>query len=833
MTMKSRVVFVALLLAMPFAVQAQTARDCEHCHSNPTLQSVKYGAVELLNVTAEDLVGTPHEGMQCIDCHEDLKGKSFPHAKRLVLPDCGTCHDDIQQRFVEGFFTPLRQKGFTSIPHCSDCHGKHKVKAKGNPRQACGLCHQDKLEEFMGSAHWDPATADDPTVTCVSCHDPHYKMERSTMPVADWRARTTEKCRACHAENVATYDESRHFAQVKAGNPNAPVCYDCHSKHRILSPRDPKSQVSVAKLDQLCMKCHQGYDASIHRPERNDDPRLETCVVCHTGHTTNPGNTQVFNEDLVKTCLRCHGDHLLTAERDAHGGIHRKELESIQTGQGAHCGKCHEYHFKTPNRTHERSLKNACGDCHPRQQLEYRKSVHFVAREKGHLEAPDCVTCHEERHIEKADVHFTGQNIVKLCSSCHGNTEITMKFQLNPGVVKGYNTSYHGQMYALGFQGEKFATCVSCHDNHSILPSDDPASTVSRQHILETCGKCHQNVNENFVGYLSHYSPMAKEQNPVLAAIHVFMVWLLGVTLFVFGGHTLLWLIRLLIQRKRLGSLKKVSPPGKPNRVLRFQKPERLMHLGMVLCFLTLAATGLPLKYSQSSVATWFVQYVLGFGTAALLHRVAAFTLFGIFFLHVARLFWRVVVRKEKGVFASSKSLVPNLQDARDFVEHLKYFFGRRPEAPPFGRWTYWEKFDYFAVFWGVLVIGASGLTLMFPEFFTRLLPGWLINAAHIIHSEEALLATAFIFTVHFFNTHLRPGVFPMDEVIFTGRMTEEHFVHERARERAELTDAEWQAVQVPPLAKSTRRLYYWAGFFFLGVGSLLLILILVGTFGE
>jgi cytochrome b subunit of formate dehydrogenase len=225
------------------------------------------------------------------------------------------------------------------------------------------------------------------------------------------------------------------------------------------------------------------------------------------------------------------------------------------------------------------------------------------------------------------------------------------------------------------------------------------------------------------------------------------------------------------------------------------------------------------------------VQYVLGFGAAALLHRVAAFVLFSVFALHVARLFWRVVVRKEKGVFASSTSLVPNWQDARDFVEHMKYFLGRRPDAPPFGRWTYWEKFDYFAVFWGVLVIGASGLTLMFPEFFTRVLPGWLINAAHIIHSEEALLATAFIFTVHFFNTHLRPGVFPMDEVIFTGRMTEEHFVHERARERAELSDAEWQAAQVPPLEKSTRRLYYVAGFFFLGVGSLLLILILVGTF--
>jgi predicted CXXCH cytochrome family protein len=826
-----RFVVVGAALLVPTLLLAQTAAECERCHADPALKTVRYGAEVPLTVTHADLEGSPHEGMECIECHEDLKGKGFPHAKRLVLPDCGGCHDDIQQRFVEGFFNPLRAKGFTSIPHCSDCHGKHKVRAKGNPKQFCGLCHQDVMDDFTGSAHWDEASADDPAVTCVSCHDPHYKMERSTMPAAEWRVRTTEKCRACHAENVATYDASRHFAQVKAGNPNAPVCYDCHSRHKILSPRDPKSKVSVAKLDQLCMKCHQGYDASIHRPEHGDDPRLETCVVCHTGHSTTPGQSAVLKEEVARTCLRCHREGLPIAESDAHGALHRKELESVDAGQGAHCGKCHDYHFRAPGKELKTSLRDTCADCHPRQQLAYRKSHHYIARQKGHLEAPDCAGCHLDRHISKVGEYFTGQNIVKLCGSCHGDRDMMLKFQLNDGVVKGYNTSYHGQMYALGFQGEKFATCVSCHDNHSILPADDPESTVSRQNILNTCGKCHKDVNENFVGYLSHYSPMAKKSNPILGLIHMFMVWLLGGTLFVFGGHTLLWLMRLLIQRRRVGSLKAVSPPGKPTRVLRFQKPERVMHLVMVLSFLTLASTGLPLKYSQTTMATWFVQYVFGFGTAALLHRIAGFTLFTVFFLHVARVVYRLAIKKEKGLFSPAKSLVPNGQDAKDFVEHMKYFVGLRPHAPAFGRWTYWEKFDYFAVFWGVLVIGASGLTLMFPGFFTRLLPGWLINAAHIIHSEEALLATAFIFTVHFFNTHLRPGVFPMDEVIFTGRMTEEHFLHERARERAQLTDDEWKALQVPPLPKRKRRLYYVAGFFFLGVGFVLLTLIVVGTF--
>ena len=96
----------------------------------------------------------------------------------------------------------------------------------------------------------------------------------------------------------------------------------------------------------------------------------------------------------------------------------------------------------------------------------------------------------------------------------------------------------------------------------------------------------------------------------------------------------------------------------------------------------------------------------------------------------------------------------------------MKWFVGKGPR-PNYGRWTYWEKFDYLAVFWGVAIIGFSGLVLWFPVFFTKFFPGWVINVSQIIHSDEALLAVGFIFTVHFFNTHFRPEAFPMDTVIF------------------------------------------------------------------
>jgi hypothetical protein len=107
---------------------------------------------------------------------------------------------------------------------------------------------------------------------------------------------------------------------------------------------------------------------------------------------------------------------------------------------------------------------------------------------------------------------------------------------------------------------------------------------------------------------------------------------------------------------------------------------------------------------------------------------------------------------------------------------------------PRFDHFTYWEKFDYWAVFWGMGIIGGSGLVLWFPELFAYVLPGWMFNIATVVHGEEALLAVGFIFTIHFFNGHLRPDKFPMDSVIFTGRVTVKEMEEERPDELERLT---------------------------------------------
>src|ERR1051326_1551149 len=167
-----------------------------------------------------------------------------------------------------------------------------------------------------------------------------------------------------------------------------------------------------------------------------------------------------------------------------------------------------------------------------------------------------------------------------------------------------------------------------------------------------------------------------------------------------------------------------------------------------------------------------------------------------------------------------------SLTDLREMLGSLRWFLGRGPR-PEYGRWTYWEKFDYFAVFWGVAVIGLSGLLLWFPTFFTNFMPGWFLNLATIIHSDEALLAVGFIFTVHFFNTHFRPEKFPMDTVIFTGGIPLEEFKQDRPREYAAMIASGRLEEHLMP-APDPRDVRRWRAFGWvalsLGIGLVVLI---------
>jgi cytochrome b subunit of formate dehydrogenase len=215
---------------------------------------------------------------------------------------------------------------------------------------------------------------------------------------------------------------------------------------------------------------------------------------------------------------------------------------------------------------------------------------------------------------------------------------------------------------------------------------------------------------------------------------------------------------------------------------VRFTLAQRYLHGVLFTTFLGLAATGLPIRFSESAWARMMAKTVGGFGAILFFHKLCALVLTIAFLIHVKDVITRALARHEKGIFWGPTSMVANWKDVKDLIAHMRWFVGLGPR-PRFERYAYWEKFDYWAVFWGMVVIGLSGYAMWFAPFFAKFLPGWALNAALIIHSEEGLLAILFIFMIHFVNTHLRPDSFPMDMVIFTGVESEEEFKKKRPDE--------------------------------------------------
>jgi cytochrome b subunit of formate dehydrogenase len=249
--------------------------------------------------------------------------------------------------------------------------------------------------------------------------------------------------------------------------------------------------------------------------------------------------------------------------------------------------------------------------------------------------------------------------------------------------------------------------------------------------------------------------------------------------------------------------------PAPGAHLRRFDRPTRVLHIVVMVAFLGLSATGLPLLFSDASWSRVITALFGGFHGAGVVHRFFGAILLGAVAWHVSNIFWRAFARGERGLFWGPTSMVPQPRDVIQLFQQIRWFLGAGPR-PHFEHFTYWEKFDYWAVLWGTLLMGAAGLILWFPQAASRVLSGWMFNVALFVHGAEATLAIGFIFVIHFFNGHLRPGKFPMDLVIFTGSVTDAELRGERGGEYARLaeTGVLAQYVVAPPsvaLSKGAR----------------------------
>ncbi|MBI4300027.1 MAG: cytochrome b/b6 domain-containing protein [Chloroflexi bacterium] len=204
----------------------------------------------------------------------------------------------------------------------------------------------------------------------------------------------------------------------------------------------------------------------------------------------------------------------------------------------------------------------------------------------------------------------------------------------------------------------------------------------------------------------------------------------------------------------------------------RFGIQQRIQHFLMMTSFLLLVFTGLPQKFNDASLSQWWMGVLGGVDNARMVHRFAAWTMIIDCLYHISYIaFSTVALRRKFPIWA-----IPSLKDAQDLFHDFEYFFGRRTDRPRFGRFSYLEKFDYWAIFWGIPVIAGSGLILMFPVAATKFLPGVAVPVAFLAHSDEAVLAVLWVFIVHFFFVHLGPHVFPFNPSMFTGKMSREQY---------------------------------------------------------
>ena len=726
----------------------------------------------------------------CTSCH--TSHDILPHTddrssihRENVVRTCTRCHGQIEsvhRQVIEG---RLWEQEPHKIPVCVDCHSPHRIRrvlyASGASNEDCLKCHgqqelamtRDGTEVSLFVDGLALLGSDHASVACAQCHTGVTPgLERACETIE-----TQVDCGVCHAEPVEQFQLSTHGTLLAQGDPDAPYCLDCHDKHATQPKESPTSPTFARNVPSLCARCHRAGEAAAKRIE------AEVPDIVQSSEDSIHGKGLVESGLLVTpTCASCHTAHMELPPDDPRSTVNRH------------------------------NIADTCGGCHHGIEETFKTSIHWRENSDRGGDLPTCEDCHTSHTISRTDVPGFRMQMMEQCGRCH-ETE-----------AKSFFDTFHGKVSRLGSEGA--AKCYDCHGKHDILPASNPASHLGRNHVVDTCGQCHEGSHRRFAGYLTHATHHDPDKYPFLFWAFWAMTTLLVGTLSFAMLHTLAWLVRLWLSREEWQPHKHERASGKLIR--RFNRFQRSMHITMLLSFFTLSLTGMALKFSYMSWAQVLSRMLGGFQTMGTLHRLGALVLFTVFFMHL----WDV--RKQKlaaglswwRFLTSPGSMLFNLTDLRELWQSIKWFVGAGPR-PRYGRFTYWEKFDYFAVFWGIAIIGSTGLVLWFPELFTRLLPGWSVNVVTIVHSDEALLAVAFIFTVHFFNTNFRPDKFPIDTTMFTGRVPLDELKYDKPREYEELVaDGNVEQHIVEPLPAPAERGARIFGFTFLSIGLALIALI-------
>ncbi len=527
-------------------------------------------------------------------------------------------------------------------------------------------------------------------------------------------------------------------------------CLDCHGDNTLFKTNSEGKVISLF-VDEAKLKL------SVHK--------TNSCISCHADVTAkHPDDNQVLAP--VK-CSLCHKREAQSFQDSVHGQALLAGHEDAAT-----CRDCHDTHDIISNNSPTSPIyfsrqAETCGACHDKEARDWQASVHGQAVAAGSMDAPTCTGCHDEHKIRSLKSSSSMAISEDVCSRCHASERINTKYNLPSDRVKTFFESYHG--LAAQYGSTVAANCASCHGYHKILPSSDTNSTISKVNLVATCGKCHPGANQEFSEGKIHVAPdgmgggndFGSRLNRWVRRIYLFLIMATIGGMLAHNGT--------LFIKKTAARLRSTVRP-----VVRMSASQRWQHFVLASSFIVLAITGFALKFPDSWIAK-----VLGSNESfrRWTHRIAGILLLVVGAYHV------IYILATRDGRKLVRDLFPVKKDLADVWQAVRYLTGMSSEKPKIGRFGYAEKMEYWAVVWGTIIMGVTGLAIWMKIDVTAYLPRWVVAVATTIHYYEAVLACLAIIVWHFYHVMFDPDVYPLNTACLDGKISEEFQAHEHPLE--------------------------------------------------
>jgi formate dehydrogenase gamma subunit len=588
----------------------------------------------------------------------------------------------------------------------------------------CATCHeQSKHETFIAQDLSHSIHAD---LDCLDCHQ-----DMDTVPhEADTDfAVGCEGCRSCHEE--ASEDYQRHGRAEFGECEDIPQCTDCHGDHDVLPSSVKLAKTHPINMPTTCGKCHENLDITEKYEILIDHP-IEIYESSVHGRASKGG---VY---VAATCNDCHST----------GGTAHKIFSPGHEQSAIN-------HFNIPS---------TCGKCHRNVESDFWEGIHGKLVERGETDAPVCTHCHGEHGIISPDDPSSPVSRSRVaeetCAPCHESAVLNEKYGRSGGRLTSFIDSYHGLKSKAG--DTHVANCASCHGVHRILPSSDPTSTINPARLQETCGECHPGISAELANRSIHGVAGEGLQTPAAAIVE--KIYIVAIVVII-GLMVLHWVLDLARHLRILTTQR--------SQIRRMTLQEVWQHFFVMSSFIVLVVSGFALRFSDGWFSRLFFGWESGFEIRGEIHRVAAV----LFMITVVWHLLFVLISRRGRQFV--RDMWPTRRDFAQFWRRIKFNIGRREKPPRFGRFSYVEKAEYWALIWGSAIMVISGMLLWFDNWANAFLPKGGLDVALVFHYYEAWLATLAIFVWHLYSTVFSPHVYPMNPSWLNGKMPETMYRHE------------------------------------------------------